>query len=274
MMKRQTSILDFVKSNRTTSTRISTNLNIIINRFRTHIKDVSIPKPAHKHDGSDGHWLEKQFGVSANSSNRPDMFGIEIKKYSNVITFGDFSASEYIFSRHHPYLNKINQCNIPMDRQTFFMLFGSFNTSKNRWSWSGRCVPKYNTFTDGGLRLIINDDDQNLCIYYHPECDKIHTPPLFMKRICICVWKYTDLTKCVNQKFNCGGFVICEKNTHKNSYTKVYVGNPFDIRTFINGIKSGYIYLDSGMYDGNSRNYSQFRASHKYWLSLTYTSYD
>ena len=37
--------------------------------------------------------------ISHNSNNEPDILGYEMKKNSSKITFGDFSASEYLFSK-------------------------------------------------------------------------------------------------------------------------------------------------------------------------------
>ena len=48
------------------------------------------------------------------------------------------------------------------------------------------------------------------------------------------------------------GFFICKKN-NKN----ICFGKPFDYDYFIEGIKNNKIYFDSGMYEGNRRNYSQ-----------------
>lgn len=37
-------------------------------------------------------------GIKHNAKNEPDINGYEMKKSSNKITLGDFSASEYLFS--------------------------------------------------------------------------------------------------------------------------------------------------------------------------------
>ena len=49
-------------------------------------------------------------------------------------------------------------------------------------------------------------------------------------------------------------------------YDKICFGPKLNFEFFINKFKTGEIYLDSGMYDGNTRNYSQFRSSSKLWL--------
>lgn len=43
---------------------------------------------------------------------------------------------------------------------------------------------------------------------------------------------------------------------------------PIDFKLFKKLFKENKIVFDSGMYQGNSRNYSMFRASSKIWKSL------
>ena len=62
-----------------------------------------------KHCGKEGHWLEDKMGIKHNSKNEPDIFGYEMKKNSSKITFGDFSASEYLFSKKREILNKLRK---------------------------------------------------------------------------------------------------------------------------------------------------------------------
>ena len=71
----------------------------IIHLFRTQVKGVPICMDGPKHCGKEGHWLESRMGISPNSRNEPDLFGYEMKKGSPKTTLGDFSASEYAFSK-------------------------------------------------------------------------------------------------------------------------------------------------------------------------------
>jgi hypothetical protein len=48
-------------------------------------------------------------GIKANNKNEPDILGYEMKKLSNKITFGDWSASEYLYSKNNSVLNRLNQ---------------------------------------------------------------------------------------------------------------------------------------------------------------------
>ena len=47
-----------------------------------------------RHDGKDGHWLERQMGITANANNEPDLYGYEMKNSTgSKTTFGDWSAN-------------------------------------------------------------------------------------------------------------------------------------------------------------------------------------
>ena len=53
-----------------------------------------------QHCGEEGHVLEKWMGLTPNNKNEPDLFGYEMKKDSPKISFGDWSAEEYLFSKN------------------------------------------------------------------------------------------------------------------------------------------------------------------------------
>ena len=54
-------------------------------------------------------------------------------------------------------------------------------------------------------------------------------------------------------------------------YYKAYL---FDFNYFVDNIKNKNIIFDSGMYEGNSRNYSQFRSSaNNFWNILITEEY-
>jgi hypothetical protein len=106
----------------------------IIELFNVKIKSIEIPINDKKHCGKEGHWLEKQLGIKHNSKNEPDIFGYEMKKNSNKITLGDFSASEYAFSKKNKRVN-INALNgwnddIILSRSDFIKTFGNPNPKK------------------------------------------------------------------------------------------------------------------------------------------------
>lgn len=251
----------------------------IINRFLNNVKDkkVCLEEYNKKHCGSEGFWLEKQMNIKHNSDNKPDIFGYEMKKESSKITFGDFSASEYLFSKNRKILEQKNNWSknqSKMSRIEFINYFGQPNCLKNnRFSWSGSCVPKYNSWNFRGQMLKF-DENLNLCVLYSHQKDQLlkqdyrsSYPDLCQKITTIAVWSKDKLEKHINKKFNKNGFFICKKVEKK--YQKICFGRPFDFNYFVKNIKNKNIIFDSGMYVGNSRNYSQFRSfSKKFWNNL------
>lgn len=90
----------------------------------------------------------------------------------------------------------------------------------------------------------------------------------FKKIICIAIWSCDRMKKLVENKFNQKGFFICKKNKD-DIYEKICFGRAFTYEFFIEKIKTGEIFFDSGMYydkdKPNNRLYSQWRANEKFW---------
>ena len=260
------------------------NKKIIIELFRKNIKNKKIELENYniKHCGKEGHWLEKQMNIKHNSKNEPDLYGYEMKKNSKKITFGDFSASEYLFSHNKNFINEKNNWKenlVNMTRDEFIKIFGTQKPLKhNRYSWSGTCVPTYNNWNDCGQNLLITEDN-NICIYYSYSKDKRNEIkqkfPEYLKKdnVLIVIWKNEKIKENINKKFNNNGFFIIKKK--EEFYNKICFGKPFNFDCFIKGIKDKTIIFDSGMYIGNTRNYSQFRSSNEtFWNELIIEEYE
>ncbi len=71
----------------------------------------------------------------------------------------------------------------------------------------------------------------------------------------------------IENKFNNRGFVIFTKNLY-HIYDKCLFGKKITFELFVKMIKNYQIIFDSGMYETNDRNYSQFRANKNIWNSL------
>ena len=130
----------------------------IIKLFNNNVNNQSIILDNYNklHKGKEGYWLEKKMGITHNSNNMPDIDGYEMKKDSKKITFGDFSATEYLFSKNKSTINDINGSIINISRTEFIRYFGTPNILKNnRYSWSGSCVPKYNNWNNYSILLIL-----------------------------------------------------------------------------------------------------------------------
>ena len=90
--------------------------------------------------------------IKPNSNNDPDTLGYEQKKDSNKITFGDWSASTYMWQNS----------SYNLTRDDFLKIVGSPNPKKNnRYSWSGTVFPKqglkYN-YAGHRIRFLENGD--------------------------------------------------------------------------------------------------------------------
>jgi hypothetical protein len=89
----------------------------------------------------------------------------------------------------------------------------------------------------------------------------------------IAIWKSEKMRDHIDRKFNIKGFFMCKKEDGK--YNKICFGRPFDYEVFLQELKNGSIIFDSGMYDGNSRNYSMFRSNNtSFWQQLITEEYE
>lgn len=269
---------------------MDSNKEILIEIFRNNVKgkmpNVSDKNP--RHDGRKGHWLEEQFYINANASNKADILGYELKnETSNKTTFGDWSANRYIF-KHGEYIDLFNGNTFSEKQDSFCMIFGKPNPLKNnRFSWSGSPVPKVNYINDFGQILVVEDNNDITARYYYSKDtrnDKSIIVPkeLQQDNLEIARWfgekspsnKRTD--KCLKEKledkFNDKGWFTC-KTDSSGKYYKICFGAPINYDNWITLVKDGTVFFDSGMYQGNSRPYSQWRATNSFWDNLILETY-
>jgi hypothetical protein len=261
---------------------ISIDKQQIITLFNNYIKGVEIcvDDQNKNHCGKEGHWLETKMGIKHNSNNEADINGYEMKKSSNKTSLGDFSASEYAYSGKNKrnYINHHNNWTdeeVKLSRTDYIRCFGNPNPNKNnRYSWSGSCVPRYNIWNANGQNLTVLENN-DIVIYYSFSNDtrdvKVNFPD-FLKNgnIIIAIWKSEKMKPHIDKKFNHNGFFICKKIDNK--YENICFGKSFNFEYFIECIKNKKIIFDSGMYEGNSRNYSHFRGS-QFWNDLITEEY-
>lgn len=243
----------------------------IIDLFNRNVRGRSsnTSESNQRHDGRGGHWLETQMGIAHNGNNAPDIDGFEMKNHtSSKTTFGDWSPDFSLFKRGMRVIT----------RDEFLLIFGAPNPEKeNRYSWSGRPCPRINNFNIFGQKLEVDDNNNILAIYSYPKdqrTDKQNiVPAQFQKsRVVIASWSKELMKKRVEKKFNKRGWFKCQKDTD-GVYTNIVFGNPINFNTWITGVKNGLIFFDSGMYQGNARPYSQWRADNRYWESLVVGRY-
>lgn len=217
------------------------------------------------HDGKEGHWLETQMNIPHNAANLPDILGYEMKDNTKSKTsFGDWSADYYLYKDK----------SIGISRDDFIKIFGKPNQMKGgRYSWSGEPCPKgLDKYNDYGQMMTI-DKLKNINIFYSFDKDKRSNkenivPSNIQKNgLLIVQWESSSLKNKVERKFNNYGWFKCVKNK-EGIYSNIVFGDPINFNNWISGVLSGLIFFDSGMYQGNSRNYSQWRAYNNYWDSL------
>lgn len=248
---------------------IDKNILKIVEIFVNNVlgKKSEVEEVNQSHDGKDGHWLETQMGIDHNRKNEPDILGYEMKnKTGSKTTFGDWSADYYLF--------KDSQYKI--SRDNFITIFGKKNEKKKgRFSWSGEPIPKINKYSTYGQILEVDEHENVIIKYSYSEDQRINKDTLIPKNlrknsITIAKWEKNTLKKRVENKFNVKGWFICEKNPD-GYYNRIVFGPPITWNMWINDVKKGLIFFDSGMYVGNNRPYSQWRANNKYWQEKLYT---
>jgi hypothetical protein len=233
----------------------------IISLFRANVVGKKAPKVEGEADGAQGHWLEKQFGLTPNGRNEPDIDGFELKKDSSRISFGDWSADYYIFKNEQHRL----------DRDGFLSIFGTFTPQKNRFSWSGSVVPKYGLWNEFGQTLYIDERNNVYALYnwrmdLRPDKERIVPQEFRNGNLVLACWKATSLALKVEEKFNRKGWFICLKD-ESGAFVELGFGEPIAFTSFIEFVKSGEVFFDSGMYEGNERPYSQWRANKTFWYA-------
>lgn len=242
-------------------------IRLFLKNVKGRISDTSKSNTAH--DGKDGHWLEKQMGLKHNGNNAPDLDGFEMKNNtSSKTTFGDWSASYYIYKDEK----------YSITRDEFLVIFGAPNVLKrNRYSWSGKPTPKINSYNTFGQILKIDTENNIRALYSFGKdqrVDKTRIVPVSMQKenLVIAQWNADMMRRRVEDKFNMLGWFKCIKNS-EDVYSNIVFGAPINFETWIEGVREGLIFFDSGMYQGNIRPYSQWRADNKYWDSLVVDSY-
>lgn len=238
----------------------------------------------HDHEGAEGHWLQRQFGLRADANNAPDFHGFELKDdTSSKTTFGDWPADEYIFYSHKACLQDAvrasgcRKCRLSrISRDTFFEYFGSPTPSKaGRLSWSGRVFPKVGSVNTFGQSMTVTGSGA-VEIYYQFSKDeqphKEHRIPtsLQVEQLLLARWTSENLAKRLENKFNKLGWFKCiQESKGHGRYVGIQFGSPITFPTWIQLVRDRVVYLDSGMYQGNNRPYSNWRADNRLWTSLS-----
>lgn len=232
-------------------------------------KKANLTNYQSKHDGKEGHWLETQMNIRPNASNLPDLYGYEMKKATKgKTTFGDWSANYYIFQDKK----------YKITRDIFLQIFGKSNMKKGgRFSWSGEPCPTIKAYNYFGQKLFV-DINKNILVKYSYSKDqrknKNKIVPVDMQKdnLVIAHWDVLSIKGKLENKFNVKGWFRCLKDAN-GVYSQIVFGDPVTFKNWIKGVESGEIFFDSGMYQGNVRPYSQWRANNLYWNNLITSTY-
>ena len=160
----------------------------------------------------------------------------------------------------------------------FLTIFGKPNQEKGgRLSWSGEPCPKINKFNSFGQKLIVDDENNILAIYSYSEDQRknkhIIVPEEMKKEnLTLAKWEINSIQQQLERKFNQYGWFKCSADKD-GVYNEIAFGKPINYENWIADVKRGLIFFDSGMYAGNNRPYSQWRANNSYWENLIVSRY-
>ncbi|HEZ1443128.1 TPA: LlaMI family restriction endonuclease [Neisseria meningitidis] len=245
----------------------------IVRRFQRNVygREPDTSGLNQNHNGCAGHWLETQMGISHNANNEADLLGYEMKNHttSGKTTFGDWSADYYIFTNNQSRLS----------RTQFIEIFGKPNAQKNeRYSWSGEPIPTIHRPSSwNGSEMLIDENDTIKIVYNYsrdPRHNKEQIVPIRFQQenLTLASWSRAWLEPKLTNKFGQNGWFKCLQDDH-GIYHKIVFGEPMSFDNWLNLVQSGVIFFDSGMYVGNARNYSLWRANNSYWDSLVVREY-
>ena len=238
----------------------------LISIFHERIKGRTLPPL--EHDGSIGHWIENQFGVSANADDSADWFGYELKSGKTKTTFGDWSADYYIWKDPDSGIHS---------RDDFLIMFGtqSREDRPGRYSWSGRVFPTVHGYNEYGQIMEVDFNDDIVINYdfsMDDRVDKYSIIPLHLQSgiVELARWDSYTMEARVSKKF--GQREWAKFEISGGVVDSMLIGPPMTFAQWINDVRTGEIFLDSGMYfdpiKPNDRPYSNWRANNGYWDSL------
>lgn len=255
--------------------QMEANRKKIIELFMDNVKGKRPEVTGNRHHGSHGHWLEKQMGIKPNSSNSTDILGYEMKTDTTSKTsFGDWSPDKSLWGRYRsePTIKKLNR-----DKE-FLAAFGHANPNKNgRYSWSGMPVPKVKQFNRFGQKLIVTPGQDIQAIYSKSADMRINKSEIVPKELqkeslLIAQWTKAKIKPKLERKFNQNGWFKCILN-ESGVFHEIVFGEPMSYENWLNLVREGYVFFDSGMYEGNRRPYAHWRASNNLWNELVVARY-
>lgn len=209
----------------------------------------------------EGHWIEKQLGISSNNNDETILYGFELRSsLPEKLTFGDWRADYYIF----------NDEKFDISRNEFLRIFGTYNIKKDRYAWTGFYNLKPGMYNEFGQKIEV-DTYGNIFIEYNYNQDKRKVNQIAEKfklqSIKIAQWDSESIRNKIEDKFNQLGWIFFEKN-EIGEYSNITFAQPINFDYWIIELKKGNVFFDSGMYEGNVRYYSLWRAKKKFFDNI------
>ena len=93
-----------------------------------------------------------------------------------------------------------------------------------------------------------------------------------VENLTIAKWERNSIQGKLERKFNQKGWFKCLQDS-QGFYTEIVFGEPIKYEIWIKLVEDGDVFFDSGMYEGNARPYSQWRASNTFWNKLITSRY-
>ena len=239
-------------------------------------------------------------GSKRDASNKPDLFGFEMKTGGSKTSFGDWGPDYFIFRDEKKFSNLAGKKGRDLQQQAsqnkdgvFLKAFGVWRdddkeNSYGRWdeggyySWSGKPSPTKVTdgFNSFGQALVVNSDDSISVIYsFSKDCrdgkSKMVPEQFQTDDLELFGWSTDWIREKVENKFSVHGWFKC--NIKKKKYVEIMFGNPITVTTFLKWIKEGNVIFDTRMKqrrpNGSDRMGMMFRASNAFWRSLAIHTY-
>ena len=284
---------------------------IEIYKNKVHGEKPDTSKMTKDHDGKKGHWLEDVMGSKKDASNKPDLYGYEMKTGGSKTSFGDWGPDYFIFRDEEKFLNLIGKKgrerqelqNTNKD-EIFLKAFGVFRNAdedsheyklpngdivtwkdigkEEYYSWSGKPSPnkvpdRFNAF---GQALVINKNNSISITYSFSKDMRENKTELIPKEFQIenlelFGWSTEWIKEKVENKFNVHGWFKC--NIKEGKFYEIIFGDKITISQFLKWVGDGDVVFDTRLKerrpDGTDRYGMQWRAPSTFWKSKSVQTY-
>jgi hypothetical protein len=283
---------------------------IKIYKTKVHGKKPDTTKMTKGHDGKKGHWLEDTMGSKRDASNKPDLFGYEMKTGGSKTTFGDWGPDYFIYRDEKKFPNLIGKTgqeksklrNMNKD-EVFLKAFGVWRNAGDDpyeykldgkiitwydigkdgyYSWSGE--PSPNKVTDGvnafGQSIVINENNSISITYCFSKDTRENKSELVPKEFQIenlklFGWSDEWIKGKVENKFNVYGWFKC--NIKKEKFYEIIFGNKITLSEFLKWVRNGDVVFDVRLKerrpDTTDRLGMMWRAPSTFWKSKSVETY-